>query len=435
MFIEYLRYAGLFAALVGGSAFSQAQPPLTLERTVSLAQSVDPWLDRSRHRQKAAVAQSIAAGSLPDPIVSVNVANLPLDSFEFGQEPMTQLQIQASQTFPRGETRKLKRRQLQQQGEQQPFMREERLANVNIAVSELWLEAYRHREVIRLIEKDRVLFEHLVDIAESNYTSGVVRTRQHDLVRAQLELTRLEDRLVLAQQQQDAALAKLGEWLPSIAPQAVSLSETLPSLKHEQLKDTERSFSQALLLHPKIKTIDQQLAMTGTNIDLAKQKHKPQWTWNTGYGYRNDDPSGNARSDFFSLGVTFDAPLFPANRQDQEVKSAQALKAALKTEKALALRSMRAGYESARSHLQYLNQRKTLYEKRLLKEVHDQAQASLTAYTTDAGDFAEVVRARIAELNANIDFLNISIDRLLAITQLNYFLPTGKAPTDGAPLQ
>ena len=96
---------------------------------------------------------------------------------------------------------------------------------------------------------------------------------------------------------------------------------------------------------------------------------------------------------------------------------------------------MRAGYESARSHLQYLNQRKTLYEKRLLKEVHDQAQASLTAYTTDAGDFAEVVRARIAELNANIDFLNISIDRLLAITQLNYFLPTGKAPTDGAPLQ
>ena len=144
---------------------------------------------------------------------------------------------------------------------------------------------------------------------------------------------------------------------------------------------------------------------------------------------------GQDRSDFFSLGVSFDVPLFPANRQDQEIRSAQALNAALKTEKALALRSMRASYESAYSKLTHLNQRKTLYEQRLLKEVQDQAQASLTAYTNDAGDFAEVVRARIAELNANIDFLNISVDRLLAISQLSYFLPAGRAPSDGAPLR
>ena len=102
MFIEYLRYAAVFAVLIGGSAFSQAQTPLTLARAVSLAQSADPWLDQSRHREKAAVAQSIAAGALPDPIVSVNIANLPVDSFDFGQEPMTQLQVQASQTC--GET-------------------------------------------------------------------------------------------------------------------------------------------------------------------------------------------------------------------------------------------------------------------------------------------------------------------------------------------
>lgn len=433
MFIEHLRYAGIFAALMGGSAFCQAQAPLTLEHAVSLAQAVDPWLDRSRHRQAAAAAQSIAAGALPDPIVSLNIANLPLDSFDFGQEPMTQLKVQASQTFPRGDTRKLKRRQLQEQGEQQPLMRRDRLAKVSVAVSKLWLDAYRYRETIRLIKNDRALFEHLVDIAESNYTSGVVRTQQHDLVRAQLELTRLEDRLVLAQQQQEATLAQLGEWLPHVAPRAISLSETLPTMGDEQHAEVPDAISQTLLSHPKIRTIDQQLAMTRTGIELARQQHKPQWKLNTGYGYRDDDPLGNERSDFFSLGVSFDVPLFPAQRQDQEVRSALALDAALKTEKALALRSMRASYESTRSRLQRLNQRKTLFEQRLLKEVHDQAQASLTAYTNDAGDFAEVVRARIAELNANIDFLNISVDRLLAITELNYFLPSGATHSDGVP--
>ena len=43
--------------------------------------------------------------------------------------------------------------------------------------------------------------------------------------------------------------------------------------------------------------------------------------------------------------------------------------------------------------------------------------------------FAEVVRARIAELNANIDYLNITIDRLQTVAELNYFLaPTGDDP-------
>jgi Cu(I)/Ag(I) efflux system membrane protein CusA/SilA len=89
--------------------------------------------------------------------VSLNIANLPLDSFDFGQEPMTLLKVQASQTFPRGDTRKLKRRQLQEQGEQQPLMRKDRLANVDVTVSQLWLEAFRHRETIRLIKGDRAM--------------------------------------------------------------------------------------------------------------------------------------------------------------------------------------------------------------------------------------------------------------------------------------
>ena len=53
--------------------------------------------------------------------------------------------------------------------------------------------------------------------------------------------------------------------------------------------------------------------------------------------------------------------------------------------------------------------------------MREQAEASLTAYTNDDGDFAEVVRSRIAELNAQIDALNIAVDRQKTISQLNYF--------------
>ena len=61
---------------------------------------------------------------------------------------------------------------------------------------------------------------------------------------------------------------------------------------------------------------------------------------------------------------------------------------------------MIADFEKARAQLFRLNERQNLYKNDLLPQMHEQAEASLTAYTNDDGDFAEVVRARIAELNA-----------------------------------
>lgn len=423
-----LIHSIVVVGLMGMSALAVGQARLTLEQAVFLARTNDPWLEGSRYREQAVVEQSVAAGALPEPVVSLEIANLPTDSFDFGQEPMSQFTVGFSQTFPRGETRELKRRQLLEQGGQQPQMRSDRLAKVTVTVSQLWLETYRNQQAIRLIEKDRELFEHLVDVAESSYTSVVGKTQQQDLVRAQLELTRLEDRLTVLQQNQEMNLAKLSEWLPGPGPAAITQSNTLPALALDRSRallttaDNPEQITQVLLAHPRIKTLDRKISATATGIELAMQKYKPQWEVNASYGYRDDDPLGNERSDFFSLGVSFDVPLFAANRQDREVLAAQAKESAMKTEKTLLLRTMRASFEAAQSRLERLTQRKALYEERLLEEIHDQAEASLTAYTNDAGDFAEVVRARIAELNANIDFLNINIDRLLTIAELNYFL-------------
>jgi len=436
------RYRLMNAVFVVGlmeiSALAVAQTQLTLQRAVSLAQTNDPWLEGSHYREQAVVAQSVVAGTLPAPKVSLGFANLPTDSFDFGQEPMTQFKVGVSQVFPRGETRELKRRQLREKGEQQPQMRRDRLAKVAVAVSQFWLEAYRNKHAIRLIEKDRELFEHLIDVAESSYTSMVAKTQQQDLVGAQLELTRLEDRLAVLQQQREMSLAKLREWLPAIGPENIALSNTLPALALNSsgafaaTADNPERLSQALLVHPHIKTLDQKIAASDTGVELAKQNYRPQWGVNASYGYRDEDQFANQRSNFFSLAVNFDVPLFTANRQDREVQAAQATAAAIRTERALALRSMRASFEAAQSRLKRLNQRKILYEERLLREIHDQAEASLTAYNNNVGDFAEVVRARIAELNANIDFLNINIDRLLTIAELNYFLaPVEEDSTGG----
>ncbi len=108
------------------------------------------------------------------------------------------------------------------------------------------------------------------------------------------------------------------------------------------------------------------------------------------------------------------------NRQDKEVQSAISKTEAVKTEKLLLLRQLLGSYSSAKGRLLRLKDRQNLYKSKLLPQIHDQAEASLTAYTNDNGDFSEVVRARIAMLTAELDQLELMVEEQKIILGLNY---------------
>ncbi len=457
---QLLQPGFIQAALLGAILCLTAWPvrsAMTLTEAVAIAQRNDPWLMGSEYQQQAIEAQSIAAGTLPDPVVNVGFANLPTDTFDFDQEAMTQFKVGISQTFPRGHSRALDQKRLSLLGAQYPYQRDDRRAKVAVNIANLWLEVFRATESIRLIEQDRALFEDLVDVAQSSYSTAVGRTRQQDLIRAQLELTRLEDRLTVLHERRDMSRSQLNEWLraapgdPSLysaqgqtsisANFALSdrLAQTLPQieLRHPALYETgatppPQEIASYLRNHPAILSLDRKIDASRASIELAEQKYRPQWSVNASYGYREDSPVDDPvrdtdRPDFFSFGVAFDLPLFTSKRQDRQVQSAIAGSEAVRTEKWLALRNMIATFETKRSKLLRLNQRQLLYQSRLLQEMQAQAEASLTAYTTDDGDFSEVVRARIDELNARIDALDIEVDRLKTISQLNYFFVTSSS--------
>tara|TARA_R110001599_G_scaffold353873_1_gene601495 strand:- start:15668 stop:17029 length:1362 start_codon:yes stop_codon:yes gene_type:complete len=412
---------------------------IELDDAILIAQQIDPWIQGSQYQQQAIEADSIAAGTLPDPVVNAGFLNVPTNSFEFNEEPMTQFKAGITQILPRGDSLALRQKQLSVMSSQYPYQRDDRRAKVAVNVAELWLESFRANQSIQLIEDDRDLFEHLVDVARSSYASTLGKTRQQDLVRAQLELTRLDDRLTILRERKETEEAKLLEWIGPVAAKFVpgrlsgystslDLSKTLPiiSLQHPELVEVAQPLQPQLIAtrladHPAILNIDAKIDATDTGVALAEQSYKPEWRINAGYGYRDNSPSGQNRSDFLSVEIAIDLPFFTAKKQDKQVQSAIATTEAVRTEKALLLRSMIAAFDTQRARLHRLDERRELYQNRLLEEMATQAEASLTAYTNDDGDFAEVVRARIAELNAKIDALDIEVDRLKAISRLNYF--------------
>ncbi|MEE4242749.1 MAG: TolC family protein [Desulfopila sp.] len=436
---------GIVLSLVvfsSGAAATGTTTVLTLADAVAAAQRNDPLLIESRHSEEAVISMSTAAGTLPDPTVTLGLANFPTDTFDIGQEAMTQIKVGVTQMLPRGESRQIKRRQLQAISERFPYERLDRRAKTVVKVGQLWLEAYQARESIFLIEADRPLFEQLADVAEAGYSSAIGRARQQDIIRAHLELTRLDDRLTMLKQKQESATERLLEWLYDISshgdagpytgeknafPAAYELDRKMPDiamlepeLYFSKAREPERLYS-LLAEHPAVKVLEQQIEAGNLGVDLARQQYKPMWGVSASYAYRDDDPAGRERADFLSVGLSFDLPVFTANRQDKEVQAAMSQTEAVKARKWALLREMAAEFEQNRVQFHRLTERQDLYRSELLPQMHEQTEASLTAYTNDDGDFAEAVRARIAQLNTRLDDLEIAIQRQKTILRLNYY--------------
>ena len=418
---------------------------LTLKFAIQQAQHNDPWLVENKYIQDSLESKSIAAGTLPDPIASISMLNLPTDGYDMNQENMTQIKLGLNQSFPRGDTLQLQRKKLQILSSQNPYQRADRNAQIAVTVTALWLEVFKAKESIRLIEKDRVLFEQLINISAASYSTAFGGTQQQDVIRAQLELTRLDDRLTKLRQQQDVAQKKLTQWIsgqfvdqyannnlgsPSYSTVEIN-SQQLPKLilQHPELmKLAEPELSEKLasyfVQHPSVLALDRRIQASETDVDLSKQKYKSQWGINAAYSYRADQKSGKSRADFLSIGINFDLPLFTENKQDKQLQASVSQAEAIKTQKWLLLRKMIANFQTAKVQLHRLKQRSQLYQQQLLPKIHEQAEAALSAYTNDEGDFAEVVRARIDVLDTEINNLGIDVDRQKTISQINYYLVT-----------
>lgn len=414
-------YIKLVASVMAITIFPTASAEsLSLNQAVFQAIESDGWLKSSELKESAFRDESISHQTLPDPVISVGVANLPTASWEFDREDMTQFKVGVSQRFPRGDSRKVKARKSQLMADVNPYQRLERKAQLTRTVSHLWLDSFLAKRSIELIESDRDLFEQLVDVTTARYQSALGKARQQDVVRAQLELTKLEDRLTRLHMQYDTSRQLLAQWLPAQShhmPLAMALPKSL-SPAPMPIAVLEQSVSK----HPQLRITDKQIGIQQADIDLAKQDYQPSWALNASYGYRENGPTGVARSDFLSVGVSFDLPVFTSNRQAKTVSAASSRKQALAIDYQLLQKKLVSQALKTQSELARLAERSSLYQDKLLKQAHEQAEASLSAYTNDDGDFADVMRAYIAELNSKIEALEIEIKEQKSLATMNYLL-------------
>jgi hypothetical protein len=175
-----------------------------------------------------------------------------------------------------------------------------------------------------------------------------------------------------------------------------------------------------LMSHPSIKLIEEKEQLAQTATSLSKQAYQAQWGVNARYGYRDAADSGMARSDFLSLGITLDMPIFSQKAQDAEVKAKQLQALSIQFEQSLKLKQMLAKYRVIQEKVNKLNQRKVLYQASLIPQLKQQESVLLAAYNSNDGPFSDVIKARIESLNAQVEVLAIKVALQKQKAEFNY---------------
>ncbi len=395
----------LLAIAVPDHGRAQQGPVLTLGEAQDIALVSEPGQRALRARARAREASAVAVGELPAPTLRAGVNNFPIESGGFSTEGMTNAGITFRQSMPRGKTRELSTALHKRQALSLDQGADARSRDVGQWVSEAWLDVFYWSRVEELLTTSRPFFEDLVDTTRSLYSVG--RKSQQDVLRSELELSRLDDRLIDVSRAEAQARAGLARWIDDAAyrslPSSLPAIESLPSL--QELEEN-------LAAHPALKAADASVAAADIATQLAEQKSKPSWAVDVGYSYRDGSlPSGNPRSDFVTLGVTVDLPFFRKRSVDSDLLAAVSNRSAEQAEREHLRRQLRSTLASEHARFTDLSRRLELYGNRILEQSGASAEAAMLAYQSDTADFSDVMRAYIDELDTRVEFVRLEVER------------------------
>ena len=163
---------------------------LSVTEAEQLALKDDYTLKAIKSRGESMSELSVAKERLPDPQLKLGFANLPTDSFNFSQEPMTQAVIGIRQQFPRGQTRALNSERLTKSVARTEAEAQDRQQLIRLEVRQEFTRVYLHQRRQKILQQSLVVFTDLAEITRDYYSNG--RAHQQDVVQSQLELSRVE---------------------------------------------------------------------------------------------------------------------------------------------------------------------------------------------------------------------------------------------------
>ena len=365
-----------------------AVPELSLADAVRLAADASAAVAARESAVVAADADRGRAGALPDPMLALGIDNLPVtggQALDLGAEDMTMQRIGLRQEFLSAAKRAARRAVAGRRVEEaRAAATAERLA-VQRAAALAWINAWSARRLHDALLAQREQARLAATLAKARAAQGGPLAAALAAQAAELQL---EDAVIQAIGDEDAARAMLARWVPAAGTRPLVGAPDLSRLPvpAEQLRARLDEIGPLLASQARVET-------AAAEVDAARAEKRPDWSVMAAYGHRGQD-----RSDMVSIEVGVSLPLFSRNRQDLGISARQA-----DYEQALALREdarrdARGRLEAQLARWQTLHRLMAVYEQQRLPLARDRSATALAAYRA-GGELEPWLQARADELD------------------------------------
>ncbi len=397
------------ALLVAGAAHAQ-QPPFTLDAALQSATDHSASMQAAQASVRASSEAAVKAGQLPDPMLKAGIDNLPVNGgqrFTVGQDFMTMRRIGIEQEWVSGDKRRLRSALANEQVGRERAGYLAQLASVRQQTATAWLNAVYAKQALALQQALLDHMNHELDATKASYRGA--KASAADVVQARAMLAQTQDQWLKARQVYQTALIALSRWT-AVPASDVTGTPPAPESFVSSLPPDELRVSQPVLI-----TAADDIAVAEADTAVANSERRPNWTWEVAYQQR-----GGAYSNMVSVGVTIPLPLNRKNRQNRDVaeKAELATKARLMYEDTL--RQVQADIRTQSETLASGRERIANLSTSLLPTADQRVQLADAAYRAGTGSLADTFAARRAQLDAQLQVLDLRRDVSQTWAQLEY---------------
>jgi outer membrane protein, heavy metal efflux system len=392
-----------------------AEPALSLDQLIEAALEANPDIQAARQRAIAARQQVPQAGALDDPMIGFGLLNVP-DNFDLDAEDMTTKEISLSQRVPFFGKRQLRREAAAKQADSAFSEIEDTSNQVIRNVKAVYYDLSHIHRAIEVTRRNKSILEDFSRLAQTRYSVG--EGIQEDVIRVQVEISRMLDELLMLDQRRRSLEAQMNALLNRAS--AEPLGAPAEVIFRPYALDIAQLQQKALDTSPMLNALQNEVAADEKMFSLANRERFPDFNFRLSYGQRDNRP------EMYSAMVEMNLPVFAKSKQNRRVDQAAAELAARQARYATARNELLYMIADMGSMAERLERQIELYRTGIIPQTTLQIQSAMSAYRVNRADFMTLLDSRMRLYRFELDYHQSITDYAKSIASLEAAL--------GAPL-
>ncbi len=361
---------------------------LTLEETVQAALRDNAQLHAMRAKWEAMKERPVQERTLPNPMFAYRSMDA-TGRYRFPDTEEKRLEVE--QQFPWFGKLGLKGRIAEKDAEAMQREYEAMQREVVMMVKESYFDLYAVQQSLTITRAELDVLRRMERVAETMYSTGE-RTQQ-DVLKAQAEITMLQQKVLDLQQQETVLKARLNQLLNRRADSPLGLAVSAPTV--EAVPELERLFALAEKARPEIQRADAEIQRNQYERDLMKKEFWPDYRLGVEYRtFRTD-------ADMVMFTIGFDLPIWQTKYR-AGVREAEKMIEASRAQREAVEKQTSFDVRDAQFKLQTARQTLDLYRNQLIPQAKARFDASEAGYRTGKVDFLDLLESERFLLNARV---------------------------------